>query len=288
MNIIFKSYKSLAFVALLSLLSGCLNLFLFPTKELQVAPSDYGLNYTEHWIDVGDGISLHAWLVGEPAPHASKIIFLHGNAQNISNHLSSVAWLAQYGFQILIFDYRGYGKSQGEPSLGASLGDISKVFDYARSSLHWEGRQTLVYGQSLGASLATYAISKLSINQVCAAVLESGFSSYPRIVRDKLWFLGPFKWPISWFISNRFSPEIAANSISIPVLIVQGAQDSVVEPYHSQIIYQNLKGPKELWLAPQAQHLGIFVNRNMQSKLVSYLQSQIGACQQLASASDTN
>jgi uncharacterized protein len=112
------------------LFQGCTSMFFYPDKLTYRTPDFYGLAYDEVYFDSHDKTRLHAWHI---YPHASSVglIFVaHGNAQNLSSHFASWGWLVEEGYELFIFDYRGYGKSEGESSLAGSIEDTKAALDY--------------------------------------------------------------------------------------------------------------------------------------------------------------
>jgi fermentation-respiration switch protein FrsA (DUF1100 family) len=107
------------------LLAGCTGLIFQPLSQHLLTPDRLGLAYRDIRFTAADGVSLHGWFLPATAPRQGSVLFLHGNAQNISTHIASVAWLPGAGFDVFLFDYRGYGRSAGEPSLDGVHLDFS-------------------------------------------------------------------------------------------------------------------------------------------------------------------
>ena len=105
-------------------LGACTSLLFYPQRELVLTPDRVGLAYRDVWFKAADGTRLHGWFL--PAGmnvvrgEACTVLFLHGNAENISTHIGNVAWLPGKGYNVFLFDYRGYGRSAGEPLSSAS------------------------------------------------------------------------------------------------------------------------------------------------------------------------
>ncbi|HKJ87186.1 MAG TPA: alpha/beta fold hydrolase, partial [Gammaproteobacteria bacterium] len=101
-------------VLLIPLLAGCTSLFFYPDREMVLNPATLGLGFERVAFPSTDGVRLHGWyLPAETERTGGTVLFLHGNAENISNHLRIVDWLPERGFNVFLFDYRGYGRSQG-------------------------------------------------------------------------------------------------------------------------------------------------------------------------------
>ena len=113
----------LLLLILLCSLSGCQGLLFYPSKEMVRTPADVELAYDDIYLKSLDGTKLNAWFltVKEDVEIKGTVYFLHGNAQNISQHLASVYWLPEHGYQVFLLDYRGYGNSAGTPLLADVL-----------------------------------------------------------------------------------------------------------------------------------------------------------------------
>lgn len=228
------------------LLSGCSHVFFQPGKELLVTPDQLGIEYRDVYFSSNDNLQLHGWWF--PAEESSKalILFLHGNAENISTHSAAVYWLTRHQYDVFIFDYRGYGLSQGQPQLDGAINDIYHAMDYAAA--HYPAdKKIFLIGQSLGASLGIYALAQRP-QGINGAVFISPFSDYRVISRDMLassWLTWAFQWPLSLTISNRYRPLDAVSQLpQIPLLYLYSEQDKVIHPRHVQALYQQSKTPK--------------------------------------------
>jgi hypothetical protein len=112
-----RPIRLLALAGLAAALGGCSGLIFQPMRELVLTPDEIGLDYRDVHLEAEDGVRLHGWFLPAEPPRRGSVLFLHGNAQNISTHIASVAWLPAEGFDVLLVDYRGYGLSGGSPSL---------------------------------------------------------------------------------------------------------------------------------------------------------------------------
>ena len=115
-------HRLLFLATLLLALSGCESLFFYPQRTLRPNPHLAKVAHTEVELTTPDGLRLHGWRLAPPAtPPRATILFFHGNAENISTHVNGVLWLALAGYQVVLFDYRGYGQSEGKPTLDRGL-----------------------------------------------------------------------------------------------------------------------------------------------------------------------
>lgn len=105
--------RILAILVLCLGLAACAGLLFYPDRHIRLTPERLGLDYEDVHLTAADGTKLHAWLLLAQGEAHGFVLFLHGNAENISTHIHNVAWLPAEGYQILLLDYRGYGRSEG-------------------------------------------------------------------------------------------------------------------------------------------------------------------------------
>lgn len=243
------------------------------------SPRDVGLAYRDVNLRTEDGLTLRAWWLPAGATACGTVLFLHGNAENISTHLASVYWLPSRGFNVLLFDYRGYGASEGSPSLAGLQQDIAAATRYLVARAGVDADRLVLFGQSLGAAAALAYTARSRYRQhIRALVADSAFASYRGIVREKLassWLTWPFQW-LAAGVPDEFSPIDAVDEIApIPLLLVHGEQDTIVPPAHSERLYAAARAPKTLWLVERAGHIGAFHAEPWRERLVSYLRAQV-------------
>ena len=271
--------RRLRLLALLTLLfaSGCTGFFFHPTREHVLTPGDVGLAWRDVWFRSTDGVRLHGWFLPADGQAKGTIVFLHGNAQNISTHLGSVAWLPAEGFNVFLFDYRGYGSSEGVPDLDGLHRDSEAAM---REALRLDGvdpDRVIVFGQSLGGTLAIDALARLpEKTRIRALIVEGAFAGYRRVARDVLsraWLTWPLQGPLSLAVDNSYDPlEAIARLTPVPVLIIQDEADFIVAPAHAQDLYIAAGEPKALWAVPDAPHIGALRTPAMRQRFVHYLE----------------
>ncbi len=174
----------------------------------------------------------------------------------MTSHFLYAYWLALEDYDVLAFDYRGYGASAGEKSLAGAVSDGAAALAFARAKA--PGRPLVVLGQSLGGALAVAALARDGGGGVRAVVLDSTFSSYRRVAREKmshLWLTWPLRWPLSFLVSDRHAPDrfIAARR-PVPLLMLHALDDPVVPYAEGRRLFDLAPGPKEFWDVPGAGH----------------------------------
>lgn len=265
-----------ALLAFALLVSGCGRLFLLPAEELVATPEALDIPFREVRIEEGRGPTLHGWYLPARTDRvAGTVLFLHGNAGNVSSHLLSPAWLPDWGFNVLLIDYRGYGASEGEASLSGVAVDSRRALAYL-AEREPPDTPLAVFGQSLGASVAPYVVVKSPHRQrVAAVVLDSAFSGFRRIAREKLgsfWLTWPFQTPLSWTVPDNYSArDFITRLHPIPVLIIHGKADEIVPARHARTLFELAKEPKALWLVPGAGHVQALRRAELRERLAGFL-----------------
>jgi fermentation-respiration switch protein FrsA (DUF1100 family) len=259
-----------------AMLAGCTQAFFQPHRQKVLTPERFGLAYEEVQFKSADGLALFGWFLPAHGDAAGTIMFLHGNAENISTHISAIAWLPAQGFNVFLIDYRGYGGSEGSPSLAGVQQDIDAAMQTLLARSDIDTNRIVVYGQSLGGALAAYNVAySLYRDHIRALVVESAFSSYTGITREKLaatWLTWPFQWLAPLTVDESFSPLPAMKRISpIPLLVIHGDQDAIVPAHHGQRLYDAALEPKQLWVIPGAGHIQGMRQQMWRDRFVAYL-----------------
>lgn len=264
-------------ISTIAILTGCTQLFFYPDKEHVIDPKEIGLPYQDHYFESQDGTKLHGWFLPAKKTPKGTIIFYHGNAQNISTHLAGVYWLTNYDFNVFIFDYRGYGKSEGIAEIEGIHQDARAATLYGMNS--FDGPFFLL-GHSLGGSVLAYTFANLDPRPtVKAVIIESSFSAYQTILQEKLaaFFLTwPLQIPLSSFIEDSYSATQHVSAISpTPLVVAHGQEDNTIPSHHSEKIFEAAGEPKELWIVPERGHDSVFRTREERERLVFYLNEKI-------------
>jgi fermentation-respiration switch protein FrsA (DUF1100 family) len=268
-------------VSLVTLLaSGCTQTFFQPQRTLVTTPESAGLRYETLALRAADGVELFAWFLPARGEPRATVLFLHGNAENISTHFANVAWMPAEGFNVLALEYRGYGKSAGSPSLSGVQLDIDAALRTLLERRDVDPRRIVLFGQSLGGALALhYAAHGPRRNVLRAVIADSAFSDYRVIVREKLsGFL--LTWPFQWLpavtVDNGYSPLAAIASVSpVPLLLIHGEGDTIVPPHHSERLYEAATQPKELWRLPNVGHIQSVRDPRLRRRMADYIRQAV-------------
>jgi fermentation-respiration switch protein FrsA (DUF1100 family) len=258
--------------------SGCSSLFFYPKKGFAENPLLRQVSYEDIYFKTLDGLRLHGWHIKARGRSYGTIVHLHGNAENISTHVNNVLWLSFEGYDIFVFDYRGYGRSEGTPSLKGVHLDVEAALSAVLNLPDTNKKRIFIFGQSLGGAIAVYtaAVSRHK-SSIKALIIDSAFSDYRLIAREKLAQLiitWPLQYPLSFLINNDYSPIKWIKGVSpLPLLIIHGEQDRIVPPHHASILYEKALNPKELWLIDNAGHTNAFAQKEIREGFLKFLQS---------------
>lgn len=254
----------LAVLVLLAVCGGCNGVFFQPNDRFYYHPHQFGLSHRELRFQSADGTRLHGWFLPAVGPSKATIIFFHGNAANISNHIYAVRWLPRAGYDVLLFDYRGYGQSEGEPDRPGAISDGAAAIGLARRMAGGDSHPLIVYGQSLGGALAVNALAEAGTEGVRALILESTFASYQeaaRLIMDGAWITWPFQYPFAYlFFTDDQSPLDAMQAIAgVPALVIHREGDRTVPFAAGQALFDALPNPdKTFWAVPGGGHIVTF------------------------------
>ncbi len=271
-----RRLRPIVLLLLCAVATGCTSLLFYPTYDHVITPDVIGLTYREVAFSAADGTRLDGWFLPAVGPARGTIVFVHGNAENISTHIASVAWLPGAGFNVFLFDYRGFGSSEGKPTLDGLHLDTEAAFTEVFTLEGVDPKRVAVFGQSIGGSIAISALARWPRReQMRAVIVEGAFSSYRRIAQEKLsefWPTWALQIPLSYTINDDYHPEDDIGDISpTPVLIIHGAADRIVSPSHAQDLYVAAMPPKALWVVPGASHIQALQGTAKRTRFVEYL-----------------
>jgi fermentation-respiration switch protein FrsA (DUF1100 family) len=236
-------------------LSGCVqSMFYYPDRVRYETPDALGLRYESVQFTSADGTRLSGWFipaVGRQNPKEAKgtVVHFHGNAQNMSSHWRFVSWLPKQDYNVFVFDYRGYGESEGKPEPKGVFEDSNAALNHVRSRGDVDPERLFVFGQSLGGTNAIAVLGSGNRAGVKAAAIESTFYSYASIANDKMTGAG-------LLVGDDYAASKFVAAISpIPLLLIHGTVDAVIPHAHSQRLLADAREPKRLIDVPGAGHL---------------------------------
>jgi uncharacterized protein len=196
-------------------------------------------------IDAADGERLHAWWVPARAPLLGHVLLCHGNAGNVGDRLAHVELLSAAGFDVLAFDYRGYGRSTGRPSEHGLQLDARAACDALLGRHEIEPARVLYLGESLGAAVALALALELP---PAGLILQSAFTS----VRDMARLHYPLIPPA--FVPDAYPSLRLITGLQAPLLVLHGARDAIVPVMHGEALLEAAPGRKRMNVFPGAGH----------------------------------
>jgi len=221
----------------------------FPDRLLSATPASWGLAYEDVFLSAEDGVKLHGWYI--PRQGSNRVLlFMHGNAGNISHRGESITVFHRLGLNVLIIDYRGYGQSQGSPSEQGLYQDAAAAWHYLVNTRGFDGEDIILFGRSLGGAVAARLASTV---QAGAVILESTFSS----ARDVAGSLFPI---LSRLVLLRYSFDTAGylKGVASPLLVLHSPADDIIPFYLGEKVFQAGGEPK-VFVKMQGDHNGGFL-----------------------------
>jgi fermentation-respiration switch protein FrsA (DUF1100 family) len=226
----------------------------FPDKEIRETPANIGLQYEEILFQAQDGVSISGWYV--PAEkERGAILFCHGNAGNISHRLESIKIFHDLGMSVFIFDYRGYGKSEGRPSETGTYLDAAAAWEYLSDVKKKSSRSIIIFGRSLGGAVAAELALRKNPGGL---IIESSFRSLPDLGKKF------YPWlPVRLLTRFKYATIDKVASIGCPKLIVHSPEDEIVPFAHGRAIYEKAAPPKEFLKIRGGHNEGFLVSGDM-------------------------
>lgn len=187
-----------------------------------------------------DGNKLNGWLLKPPTKAAITLLHFHGNSGFIFSQYQAMTPLIKYGFQIFVFDYSGFGFSEGEATRKNVLVDGNAALTYIKSRDDVKDTKIIIYGQSLGGHLATVVASERQ-DEIDGLVIEGAFSSHKDIAADQAWIFGRL------LVKEQYSAKIAIVKYRKPLLIIHSKEDDIIPIGMAQVLFDHANVPKEFY-----------------------------------------
>ncbi|MBI2988355.1 MAG: alpha/beta hydrolase [Deltaproteobacteria bacterium] len=223
----------------------------YPSDRIDNTPRDLGLAFDDAYFATGDGVRLNGWFVPYPGAQIT-LLWFHGNAGNISHRLENIKLLHdKVKINIFIFDYRGYGRSEGRASEGGTYRDGEAALRYLRSRENLDSKGIVFFGRSLGAAVA----ADLATRESCLAlILETPFASIREMARAAFPFL-----PIGPLLRTRYDVVEKIRKVEAPLLVLHGDRDEVVPYEQGKRVFEAARAPKEFYTIRGAHHNDTYI-----------------------------
>lgn len=210
-------------------------LIYFPSKEVVTTPEAVGLAFEDVQFETGDGLTLRGWFVPVPAS-GRTLLFFHGNAGNISHRLESLLTFHRLGLNTFIFDYRGYGESEGKPSEEGTYQDADAAWRYLTKVRSIEPHDIVIFGRSLGGAVATWLASRADCGGL---IVESSFTSVPDLAAKLYPFL-----PVRLLARFRYDSKSRIAEVQCPILVIHSPEDDIMPFENGQALFEAANSPK--------------------------------------------
>lgn len=222
-----------------------------PSALIQTTPDRLGMKYEQFTIPSGAGAErgeLYTWWIPAEQADAPTLLYLHGNKRNIGHHIEHTQRLHDAGYNLLLADYRGYGKSTGgEPDEAKMYEDAEAAWNYLLQQRHQDPQRTFIYGHSMGGAVGI----ELALRHPEAAglIVESAFTSMRVLAQAE------YPWlPVDVLLNQRFDALGKVGKLKTPVLFIHGTWDMRTPYQMSQRLYDSAPQPKMLKLIDGGEH----------------------------------
>lgn len=207
-----------------------------PVREVLDTPDELGMDFEDVVFKTDDGLRLNGWYI--PAENSQfTVIFCHGNGGNIMHRLDSINIFYNLGLSCFVFDYRGYGSSEGKPGEEGTYLDVEAAYEWLTKEKKISPNDIIIFGRSLGGSIATQLASKV---QARALIIESTFTSYVDIGRKFYPYM-----PVRLFARFSYRTIDYIKEVHCPVMIIHSRSDDVVPFEFGLELYEAANEPKE-------------------------------------------
>lgn len=218
----------------------------FPALDLYASPAAAGMAFEDVYFDSA-GNRLHGWYM--PASGDQVVLWAHGNAGNIADRLDQAVQMKRaLGVSSFMFDYRGYGKSEGRPSEQGLYQDTEAAFKWLTETRGVDPGRIILYGHSLGSA----PVIDLALNmgaRAAALVLESPFTSAADVARRMY-----FGLPVGFVMSVRLDNLGRIGGVRMPILIIHGDRDTVIPFDMGEKLFKAAPEPKAFLPVPNGDH----------------------------------
>jgi fermentation-respiration switch protein FrsA (DUF1100 family) len=221
-------------------------------RELTTTPRATGLDYEDVSLHPADGIKLHGWWVPAGEPRGT-VLMMHGNAGNISHRLGYLAMFNRLGYSVLLFDYRGYGKSGGNPDEEGTYRDAEAAWQHLTEARKLAARDIVIVGESLGGGIATWLAVKYPPR---AVVLASTFTSVPDLGAQI------YPWlPVRLLARVRYDNLGRVGNIDAPIMIAHSRDDDIIPFSHGEGLFAAAHEPKQMLVLAGGHNEGFLFTR---------------------------
>jgi uncharacterized protein len=241
----------------------------YPDRNIMSTPEEHGLAYEDVTLQTADSVAIHGWYVPADTPRGT-VLFCHGNGGNISYTIESIAMLHGIGFNVFVFDYRGYGRSGGVVDEEGTYRDAEAAWTYLTGERGCDPSRIVVLGRSLGGGIASWLAAQ---HRVGALILESTFTS----IADMGAKMFPI-FPARLLSRIDYDTEKRLAEIHSPVLVIHSRTDDMIPFEHGTTLFRRANEPKEFLEINGDHNNGFHVSKDVYiDGINAFLRQYIGA-----------
>lgn len=219
----------IGYLVMVGLMTAFQNQMIFhPSSRMMDSPERLGLDWAEHWVETSDGLLLHGWMIGRPE-NQLVVVYSHGNAGNISGRIDIAGVIAEQGAAVFLYDYRGYGKSEGSPTEDGVYLDGQAVVRYLRDEQSIPEQNMIFFGRSLGGAVAARQAAEFDGSGL---VLDSAFISGKKIASDIYPFIPGFLIGVNFPVDEDLRRSGAEH-----IMILHARNDRIIPFHHGEELY---------------------------------------------------
>ncbi len=224
----------------------------FPGPPPSWAPDREGFAYRDLMLETSDGVAIHAWFFPAEESHGA-VVMSHGNAGNVANRVPHAQAFLDAGFSVLLYDYRGYGRSEGSPSEEGTYRDAEAAYDWVVANAGVAPHRVVSYGESLGGGVALELARR---REVGAVMLESAFTSIPDVGQRI------YPWlPVRLMSRIVYDNAAKIAELRVPVLVIHSPDDEIVSYDFGEKLFQLANEPKQFLATEGGHNDGGFLRR---------------------------
>jgi hypothetical protein len=221
------------------------SLLYFPERDIIATPAHAGLTYRDLEFEADDGERLHGWWIDARDESLGHLLLCHGNAGNVGDRIFHAELLTAAGFDVLLFDYRGYGRSSGRPDEEGTYRDARAARSCLLSQPGVDPDRVIYLGESLGGAVA---IELATAHPPAGLVLLSTFTSVRAMARAHYPLIPAAVVPDAYPSLDRI------RDLHVPLLVLHGDRDDIVPLEQGQALYDAAPGPKQIRVLSGAGH----------------------------------
>jgi hypothetical protein len=243
----------------------------YPSRKIIDNPGDIGLHFEDVLLKTQDGETISCWYVpaGGYTGSGRVVIFSHGNAGNIGDCLGTIEVFNKMGYDLMIYDYRGYGASTGTPTEEGTYWDALTVWNYVKGDKGVPPEKIVLFGRSLGGAVSAWLAEQVD---PAALIIESSFTSAAAMAGKMFPYL-----PVGLICKFDYNTEERLRNVTCPVVIASSIDDEMIPFSHGQKLFEAASEPK-MFVEMRGGHNsgGLDIDSAYQSRLAEFLAEHLG------------